>query len=149
MYAHLDGFAKKIKRFWLLQRSKVLGWEINFIFSNLSFCQRVSCEGVCARAMCGHSCACKIHYEKCVRCACMRLIFRRATAVHCHKSYIRRAICDRTFWNKTAKNALFFLKTTLERPYPVLEHPFLLWYILSCFRRSYSVSEQKKMLKNC
>jgi hypothetical protein len=49
-----------------------------------------------------------------------------------------------TFWNKTAKNALFFVKTTLERPYPVLEHPFLLWYILSCFRRSYSVSEQKK-----
>ena len=135
MYAHLDGFAKKIKRFWLLQRSKVLGWEINFIFSNLSFCQRVSCEGVCARAMCGHSCACKIHYEKCVRCACMRLIFRRATAVHCHKSYIRRAICDRTFAHfleQNSKKCPFFLKnysrtslSCFRASFPALVHPFL------------------------
>jgi hypothetical protein len=80
----------------------------------------------------------------CAMCICAA----RFQACHCHKSYIRRAICDHTlhtFWNKTAKKTPFFVfKTILEHPYPVLEHPFLLWYVLSCFSTSYFVSEQQQ-----
>ena len=45
--------------------------------------QGMSCEGACA---------CKIHFEKCVGCACVRLVFGHA-------------MCDRIFshfWNKIA-----------------------------------------------
>ena len=53
----------------------------------------------------------------------------RFQACHCHKSYIRRAICDLTFAHFLEQNSqkmpFFILKTILERPYPVLEHLFL------------------------
>ena len=72
----------------------------------------------------------------------------RFQACHCHKSYIRRAICDLTFAHFLEQNSqkmpFFILKTILERPYPVLEHLFLFQYVLSCFRTCYSVSEQQK-----
>ena len=72
----------------------------------------------------------------------------RFQACHCHKSYIRRAICDHTFAHfleqNSKKKPFFVLKTIVERPYPVLEHPFLLWYSLSCFRTSYIVSKQQQ-----
>ena len=128
---------------------------INLIFSNLSFCQRVICEGECAHPHV--RCAgIRVHanYEKCVRCACMPLIFRHATVTkvtsgeNCHNTYIRCGIWDRTFAHFLEQNSkkmpFFVLKTILECPYPVLEHLFLLWYVLSCFRTSYSVSEQQK-----
>ena len=50
MYVHLDGFAKKYIN--ILAPTEITGIRlgINLIFSNLSFCQRVSCEGECAHA---------------------------------------------------------------------------------------------------
>ncbi len=80
--------------------------------------------------MCGRTCACacEIHSGKCAKCACVRPFFRRA-------------MCDHTFAHFLGLNCqkmlLFVLKTRMS--YSILEHPFLFWIILFCFRTSYSV----------
>ena len=54
-----------------------------------------------------------------------------------------RAMCDRTFahfWNKIVR------KCYSRTSYPVLEHPFLLLNLLSCFRIPQKV---ENLLKNC
>ena len=80
--------------------------------------------------VCGRTCACEIHSEKCAGCACVRLVFGRA-------------MCDLTFahfWNKIAR------KCYSRTSYPVLEHPVLLLNLLSCFRIPQKV---ENLLKNC
>ena len=145
MYARQDGFSKKIKSFWLLQRSQVGGLTLFLV--TLVFVKGWVAK-VSART---HTCNVQAFVwvqnplwkvcAMCVRAACFQ-------ACHCHNSYIRRGICDCTFAHFLEQNSkkmpFFVLKTILECPYPVLEHLFLLWYVLSCFRTSYSVSEQQK-----
>ena len=69
------------------------------------------------RAMCGRTCACacEIHSEKCVRCACVRLVFGRA-------------MCDHTFAHFLEQNgqevAFFCLKNCFRTSFSPLEHPF-------------------------
>ena len=66
----------------------------------------MSCEG-----------ACEIHFEKCAKCACVRLVFGRA-------------MCDHTFAHLLEQNgqemAIFCLHNYFRSSFPVLEHLFLL-----------------------
>ena len=91
---------------------------------------------VCART---RACACEIHSEEYARCVCVLLVFGHA-------------MCDRIFapfWNKTDRNwHSFCLKNYSRTFYPVLEHPFLLLNILSCFSTFFPALESPILFQN-
>ena len=101
------------------------------------------CVRTRTRAKCGRTCACacEIHSGKCAGCACVRPFFWRA-------------MCDHTFAHFLGQDyqimQLFALKTRsrTRMSYPVLDHLFLLWNILSCFRTSYSDLEHPILFVN-
>ena len=88
------------------------------------------CVPARTRAMCGRTCACEIHSGKCAGCACVRPFFGRA-------------MCDRTFAHFLGQNCQKMLH--FRTSFPVLEHLFLFWIILFCFRTHLTI----KMLKSC
>ena len=82
--------------------------------------------------MCGRTCACEIHSEKCVQCAAR---FRVCDHTFAHLSTL--------FGTKRQKKLFFVLiKNYSIIFYPVLKHPFLLWNLLSCFTTAFHVLER-------
>ena len=67
------------------------------------FLQRMSLRRC---VMCGRTCACEIHSEKCAGCACVWLVFGRAICDHNFAHFLQQN------WQKML---LFVLKTILER----------------------------------
>ena len=111
-------------------------------FSVVDFFQAMSCEGACAHAH--------------VRCAVARVRVRAKSILKsvrdvraCVRLVFRRAMCDHTFAHFLGQIArkCYFLSQKYSRTrisYPDLEHFFLFWIILFCFRTSYSLFEHPK-----
>ena len=120
MYARLDGFAEKMKIFWLPQRLQVLG-----PFAGIRVRAKSINKSVCDVHLCGSFSGVPLSQK-----------LHQACNLRSHFAH---------FLEQNSKKKPFFVfKTILEHPYPVLEHPFLLWYVLSCFSTSYFVSEQQQ-----
>ena len=107
----ISHYKLRLVHFW-----QVILFEINcaILWYELRRCVRAR-----TRAMCGRTCACEIHSEKCVVCACVRLVFGCA-------------MCDPTFAHFFEQSChKIVLKTILEYPillgniFPALECPFL------------------------
>ena len=97
----------------------------------------MSCEGACAHAH--------------VQCAVARVRVRAKSILKSVRNV--RACgpflgvrCAIALLHTLPDNATFCLKnySRTRMSYPVLEHPFLLWNVFSCFGSSYSVLEHTK-----
>ena len=126
-------FCKKDKKF--LAPPEITGWGINLIFSNLSFCQRVSCEGKCAHAhvQCAgiRVRAKSIMKSVCDVCAC-GLFSGMPLSQQLHQAWDLRLHFCTLFGTKQQKNALFCLKnysrmslSCFRASFPALVCPFL------------------------
>ena len=105
----------------------------NFVaFSDyMNFTQDMSCEGACAHAH--------------VQCAVVRVRVRAKSIL---KSVRDVRACGSFLGVRCATVFLHIFGTKLPEN-TILEHLFLLYNVLSCFRTSYFVLEHPKMLKNC
>ena len=96
-------------------------WLNSYIFIIRTSYELRRCVRARTRAMCGRTCACacEIHSGKCAGCACVR-------------PFLGRAMCDHTFAHFLGQKYQKMLR--FRTSFPALEHPFLFWIILFCFR---------------
>ena len=122
---------------WHNQCSQIAMSDVVFLF--LELIGKVWVAKVRART---HTCDVRSHMCVCVQNPFWKVCGMCVRAALFGACDVRSHFCT-LFETKLSENATFCFKnhSRTRMSYPVLEHPFLLWNVLSCFRSSYSVLE--------